>query len=93
MERMPTIDDVAEAAHVSRQTVSNVINSPAIVREKTRVQVQEAIDLLGYRPHASARRLRTRKSSTIGLRLDPLRDGISGSVLDRFVHKLAERAD
>lgn len=93
MERMPTIDDVAEAAQVSRQTVSNVINSPAIVRENTRIRVQQAIDQLGYRPHASARRLRTRKSSTIGLRLDPLRDGISGAVLDRFVHKLAERAD
>ncbi|MDO8337868.1 MAG: LacI family DNA-binding transcriptional regulator [Microcella sp.] len=90
---MPTVDDVAQAAQVSRQTVSNVINSPEIVRETTRQRVQEAIDRLGYRPHASARRLRTRKSSTIGVRLDPLRDGISGAVLDRFVHKLAEQAD
>lgn len=93
MGRMPTVDDVAQAAQVSRQTVSNVINSPEIVRETTRQRVQEAIDRLGYRPHASARRLRTRKSSTIGVRLDPLRDGISGAVLDRFVHKLAEQAD
>lgn len=93
MARMPTVDDVASAAQVSRQTVSNVINSPQIVKPATRVRVQQAIDLLGYRPHASARRLRTRKSSTIGLRLDPLRDGISGAVLDRFVHKLAEQAD
>ena len=93
MARMPTVDDVAQAAQVSRQTVSNVINAPDIVREQTRVRVQEAIDRLGYRPHASARRLRTRKSSTIGLRLDPLRDGISGAVLDRFVHKLAEQSD
>ena len=93
MARMPTVDDVALAAQVSRQTVSNVMNAPGIVREQTRTRVQEAIDRLGYRPHASARRLRTRKSSTIGLRLDPLRDGISGAVLDRFVHKLAEQAD
>lgn len=93
MSRMPTVDDVARAAQVSRQTVSNVLNSPEIVREQTRERVQQAIDTLGYRPHASARRLRTRKSSTIGLRLDPLRDGISGAVLDRFVHKLAEQAD
>jgi len=93
MGRMPTVDDVAAAANVSRQTVSNVLNSPEIVRESTRERVQEAIDRLGYRPHASARRLRTRTSSTIGLRLDPLRDGISGAVLDRFVHKLAEQAD
>ncbi|MER3389196.1 MAG: LacI family DNA-binding transcriptional regulator [Microcella sp.] len=90
---MPTVEDVAELAQVSRQTVSNVINSPEIVRESTRTRVQEAIDSLGYRPHASARRLRTRKSSTIGVRIDPLRDGISGAVLDRFLHKLAEQAD
>ena len=93
MGRMPTVDDVAQAAQVSRQTVSNVLNSPEIVRESTRERVQQAIDSLGYRPHASARRLRTRKSSTIGVRIDPLRDGISGAVLDRFLHKLAEQAD
>lgn len=93
MGRMPTVDDVARVAQVSRQTVSNVLNSPDVVREGTRERVQRAIDELGYRPHASARRLRTRKSSTIGVRLDPLRDGISGAVLDRFVHKLAEQAD
>lgn len=90
---MPTVDDVAKAASVSRQTVSNVLNSPQIVRESTRARVEQAIQELGYRPHASARRLRTRRSSTIGVRLDPLRDGISGAVLDRFVHKLAEQAD
>ncbi|MFD4422391.1 LacI family DNA-binding transcriptional regulator [Agromyces sp. NPDC058484] len=93
MSRKPTVDDVAEAARVSRQTVSNVLNSPAIVREDTRKRVLDAIDLLGYRPHASARRLRTRKSSTIGVRIDPMRDGISGAVLDRFLHKLTEHAD
>lgn len=90
---MPTVDDVARAAQVSRQTVSNVLNTPAIVREDTRLRVQRAIDELGYRPNASARRLRTQRSATIGLRLDPLRDGISGAVLDRFVHTLAEQAD
>lgn len=93
MARMPTVDDVARAAQVSRQTVSNVLNTPEIVRDNTRERVQRAIDELGYRPNASARRLRTRRSATIGIRLDPLRDGISGAVLDRFVHKLAEQAD
>jgi DNA-binding LacI/PurR family transcriptional regulator len=92
VERMPTVDDVAQVAGVSRQTVSNVLNSPGIVRETTRERVEQAIADLGYRPHASARRLRTRRSSTIGIRIDPLRDGISGAVLDRFVHKLAEQA-
>jgi DNA-binding LacI/PurR family transcriptional regulator len=93
MSRLPTVSDVALAAGVSRQTVSNVLNSPGIVRDETRERVQAAIAALRYRPHASARRLRTQKSSTIGVRLDPVTDGISGSLLDRFLHALAEQAD
>ena len=92
MATMPTVTDVALAAGVSRQTVSNVMNSPGIVRADTRERVEAAIAQLGYRPHASARRLRTRRSSTIGIRLDPMIDGISGSVLDSFLHALTEQA-
>jgi len=92
MAHLPTIEDVARVANVSRQTVSNVLNSPDIVRPDTRSRVEEAISTLGYRVHASARRLRTRQSSTIGIRLDPVSNGISGSVLDRFLHALTESA-
>ena len=93
MSRLPTVHDVALAAGVSRQTVSNVLNAPDIVRPDTRERVREAIERLGYHPHASARRLRTQKSSTIGIRLDPMLDGISGAILDRFLHALTEQAD
>lgn len=93
MGRLPTIQDVARLADVSRQTVSNVINSPAIVKAPTRERVLNAINQLGYRPHASARRLRTQQSSTIGVRLEPERNGISGSVLDAFLHALTDCAD
>lgn len=93
MARLPTVSDVAHAASVSRQTVSNVLNAPDRVRPDTQERVLAAIDSLGYRPHASARRLRTQSSSTIGIRLDPMSDGISGSVLDRFLHALTEQAD
>jgi DNA-binding LacI/PurR family transcriptional regulator len=93
MGQLPTVSDVGRAAGVSRQTVSNVLNSPDIVKPATRHKVEAAIDELGYRPHASARRLRTRKSSTLGIRLDPMTNGISGSVLDRFLHALTEQAD
>jgi DNA-binding LacI/PurR family transcriptional regulator len=92
MAQLPTIEDVARVANVSRQTVSNVLNSPDIVKPDTRTRVEDAIATLGYRVHASARRLRTRQSSTIGIRLDPISNGISGSVLDRFLHALTERA-
>lgn len=91
--RTATIEDVARHAGVSRQTVSNVLNTPAIVRESTRERVRASIEKLDYAPHASARRLRTQRSSTIGLRLDAYAGGTSGVVLDRFVHALTERAD
>lgn len=93
MARLPTVQDVAHAAGVSRQTVSNVLNTPSIVREATRERVLESIRELGYRPHAAARQLRTRRSSTIGVHLDPYAGGISGVVLDRFVHALTESAN
>ncbi|MWV48484.1 LacI family DNA-binding transcriptional regulator [Rathayibacter sp. VKM Ac-2803] len=90
---LPTVADVARVAGVSRQTVSNVLNSPAIVRAATRERVEAAIADLNYRPHASARRLRTRKSGTIGIRMDRVLDGVSGSLLDRFLHAVTEQAD
>lgn len=93
MLKTVTVVDVASAAGVSRQTVSNVLNAPDVVAPATRERVQRAISELGYRPHASARRLRTRMSSTLGVRLDPVLNGISGSVLDQFLHSLVEAAD
>lgn len=92
MAKAPTVEDVAEHAGVSRQTVSNVLNTPDIVRPATRERVLAAIDALGYRRHAAARQLRLRRSSTIGIRLDPYVGGISGVVLDRFVHAITEHA-
>jgi DNA-binding LacI/PurR family transcriptional regulator len=90
--KVATIEDVARAAGVSRQTVSNVINAPSKVREPTQLKVQAAIEALGYSPNAMARRLRTQRTSTIGVRLDAFSGGISGVVLDRFVHALTEHA-
>lgn len=92
MAKPPTVEDVALLAGVSRQTVSNVLNTPAVVKPSTRERVEQAIADLGYRPHAAARQLRTRRSSTIGIHLDPYAGGISGVVLDRFVHALTEHA-
>jgi DNA-binding LacI/PurR family transcriptional regulator len=88
----PTLSSVAAEAGVSRQTVSNVLNTPEIVHPDTTRRVRAAIDRSGYRPSRAARQLRTRRSMTIGLRLEPYRDGISGAAMDRFLHALVERA-
>ena len=52
-----TIDDVAAAAGVSRQTVSRVINRRPNVKDSVRDRVQQAVDRLGYVPNLSARRM------------------------------------
>ncbi|HEY0217647.1 MAG TPA: LacI family DNA-binding transcriptional regulator [Cellulomonas sp.] len=88
----PTLESVAQRAGVSRQTVSNVLNSPHLVRPGTTDRVRAAIEELGYRPSAAARQLRTGRSRVVGLRLEPVRDGINGAVLDRFLHTLTESA-
>ncbi|MDG4797931.1 LacI family DNA-binding transcriptional regulator [Micromonospora sp. WMMD1082] len=88
-----TIATVARHAHVSRQTVSNVINAPHIVRPETRQRVQDAIVTLGYRANQAARQMRTGRSRLIAVRIEPTRDGINGSVLDRFLHGLTETAE
>ncbi|MCX4473832.1 LacI family transcriptional regulator [Micromonospora sp. NBC_01655] len=93
MAQKVTIATVARRAQVSRQTVSNVLNAPHIVREETRRRVQEAIDALGYRANQAARQMRTGRSRLIAVRIEPTRDGINGSVLDRFLHGLTETAE
>ncbi|MBY8871056.1 LacI family DNA-binding transcriptional regulator [Micromonospora sp. PLK6-60] len=93
MAEKVTIATVARHAQVSRQTVSNVLNAPHIVREETRQRVQEAIDTLGYRANQAARQMRTGRSRLIAVRIEPTRDGINGSVLDRFLHGLTETAE
>jgi DNA-binding LacI/PurR family transcriptional regulator len=60
-----TIDDVAQAAGVSRQTVSNVVRSRGRVSSETRDRVQAVIRQLGYEPHAGAASLRSGRTFRI----------------------------
>ncbi|MDN5857499.1 MAG: LacI family transcriptional regulator [Pseudonocardia sp.] len=90
--RRQTLESVARHAAVSRQTVSNVLNSPHLVRPETLQRVQAAIAELDYRPLLAARQLRTRRSRIIGLRLPQVTNGINGAVLDTFLHALTEEA-
>jgi len=86
----PTLADVAEVAGVSRQTVSNAVNNPDLLRPDTLQRVQDAIDRLGYSPNRAARNLRTRTSHLIGLRFTPVQEGTANATMDRFVHSLVE---
>ncbi|WP_371785845.1 LacI family DNA-binding transcriptional regulator [Streptosporangium subroseum] len=92
MAQKVTITDVARHAKVSRQTVSNVLNTPGLVREDTRRRVLEAVETLGYRASQAARQMRTGRSRLIATRIEPTRDDIDGTVYDRFLHGLTESA-
>jgi DNA-binding LacI/PurR family transcriptional regulator len=65
--RLPRLEDVAERAGVSHQTVSRVINNHPNVSKATREKVEAAIAELGYRRNTAARSLVTRRSQTIGV--------------------------
>ncbi|MDI5943925.1 LacI family DNA-binding transcriptional regulator [Micromonospora sp. DH15] len=85
MSQKVTISTVAAHARVSRQTVSNVLNAPHIVREETRLRVQEAITELGYRANQAARQMRTGRSRLIAVRIEPTRDGIGAFLVQNGV--------
>ncbi|GAA2351217.1 LacI family DNA-binding transcriptional regulator [Saccharopolyspora halophila] len=64
---MVTSRDVARLAGVSQMTVSRVLQDSDRVAAQTREKVLEAMREAGYRPHAAARTMRTRRTSTIGV--------------------------
>lgn len=88
----PTLVSLARELGVSRQTVSNALNAPELVKPETRERVLAAIRESGYRPSALGRALRTRRSMNLAFRMYPAVDGINGAVLDRFLHNLVVAA-
>ena len=59
--------NVAALSGVSYQTVSRVINGMPDVSERTRKRVQKVMKKVGFRPNMTARQLRSRRSTTVGL--------------------------
>ncbi|MBO0517797.1 LacI family DNA-binding transcriptional regulator, partial [Streptomyces beijiangensis] len=65
--QLPTLEDVAREAGVSRATVSRVINGVRNVDAGIQDQVRQAIERTGYAPNRAARSLVTRRAETIAL--------------------------
>src|SRR4051794_12526791 len=63
----PSMQDVADRAGVAIGTVSNVLNRPGLVAERTRRKVATAIAELGFVRNSSARDLAAGSSTTVGL--------------------------
>lgn len=66
MPKRASVKDVARLAGVSVGTVSNVLNRPESVTERTRIKVEQAMSELSFHRNASARQLRAGVSRTVG---------------------------
>ncbi len=72
--RAATIFDVADAAGVSKSTVSNVVRGAGEVSATTRERVLAVIDDLNYRPNGIARQFVKRRTTMIGVLVGDLRN-------------------
>jgi DNA-binding LacI/PurR family transcriptional regulator len=82
-EKKVTIDDVAAAAGVSRQTVSRAINNLDGINEITRQQVLSVAEKLGYQPSRLARSLASanQQTRTLGVILPSVDNEFYATVL------------
>lgn len=62
-----TLADIAKAAGVSPSTVSRVLNNQIGERSKVRARILKVIEETGFRPHAAAQSLASRRANNLGL--------------------------
>jgi DNA-binding LacI/PurR family transcriptional regulator len=87
-----TIMDVAAAAGVSRQTVSNAVNAPERLSPATLTKVRAEIARLGFRPSRAARILKQERAGAWAMQLNARGEHRLGSVLDEFLVHLTSRS-
>jgi len=83
-----TINDVAQAAGVGRQTVSNVLNGSGRVGAAARARVLSAVDELGYQPHHGARSLRSRRTMQLAYLMPEIQLQPSNLIMMQFLQSL-----
>lgn len=67
VKRLPTLEDVAAKAGVSRATASRVVNTDPRVGSLARQAVESAVAELGYRPNRNARSLVRQDADSIAV--------------------------
>jgi len=90
--RKVTINDVALAAGVGRQTVSNVLNGTGRVGSDARARVLRVVAELGYHPHHGARSLRTSRTMRLGYLMTEIQLEPSNLIMLQFLQALVAAA-
>src|SRR5579862_864360 len=86
------MEDVARAAGVGRQTVSNVLNDSGRVGSAARARVLAAVAELGYHPHHGARSLRSRRTMQLGYLMTPDQLQPRNLIMMQFLQALVAEA-
>jgi DNA-binding LacI/PurR family transcriptional regulator len=88
---VPTIEDVARRAGVSRSTVSYALSGKRSISRETRERIEAAIAELGFTPNAGARALATSQTMVIGLFVQFFEDEFSPAML-QYVLPISDAA-
>lgn len=68
MKKKLTINDIANAAGVSKTTVSRYLNGRYdLMSAETKKRIESIVEMTGYRPNAAAQNLKSRRTKMIGV--------------------------
>src|SRR5664279_1080795 len=79
---MATMLEVAKRAGVALSTVSYALNGTRTISEDTRRRIFQAMDELGYQPHALARGLAGKRTRIIALLIPSSARGLGATALE-----------
>jgi LacI family transcriptional regulator len=88
--RNATILDVAEAAGVSKSTVSLVLNGSPLIKEATAAKVRDVVAKIGYVYNRRAADMRSQSSNVIGVVINDLMNPFFAEVLVGIERKLVQ---
>lgn len=80
--KQPTISDVAEAAEVSKTTLSRYLNhNYSHMSAKTKDRIEQVIKELGYRPNKHAQSLKANQTHEIGIQVADITNAYIGQLI------------